>query len=145
QISFEALLEPQDPGTFSYAERYAVAAFVAGVAQSGRAATFYLALLADEAEDDLVAALQQAIAPGTTVGPVQGCEITVFAPQSSLWQLWAAGLDFAHLLTFHPKDASPASIAHLDAACLPADDFVSLSQLIAFLDFQQRVAHGIHL
>lgn|SRR5699024_2066272 len=145
QISFEALLEPQDPGTFSYAERYAVAAFVAGVAQSGRAATFYLDLLADEAEDDLVAALQQAITAGTTTGPFHGGEFTVFDPQSALGQRLAAGLDFAHLLTFHPKDASPASIGHLDAAGWSADDIVSLSQLIAFLAFQQRVAHGIQV
>ncbi|MFZ2599999.1 MAG: alkylhydroperoxidase domain protein, partial [Corynebacterium casei] len=35
QTSFEALLEPENPGDFSYAERYTVAAFVTGISQSG--------------------------------------------------------------------------------------------------------------
>ncbi len=34
QLSFEALLEPAEEGTFPFTERYAVAAFVAGIYQS---------------------------------------------------------------------------------------------------------------
>ena len=58
QISFQALLEPENPGEFTYAERYAVAAFITGISQSDRAAQFYLDLLADESDDALVATVQ---------------------------------------------------------------------------------------
>nr|WP_254056700.1 CMD domain protein [Clavibacter michiganensis] len=47
QRSFEALLEPAEPGAFTYAERYAVAAFVARLHGSDRAAAFYADLLGD--------------------------------------------------------------------------------------------------
>ena len=55
QLSFNALLEPAEPGEFTYAERYAVAAFSAAVYQAGEAADFYFDLLGDEADVDLVA------------------------------------------------------------------------------------------
>jgi len=57
----------------------------------------------------------------------------------------AAALDFAHLLTFHPKDASPAAIGHLQEAGWGEDAVVSLAQLVAFLAFQLRVAHGVRV
>ena len=40
QASFAALLEPSSPGTFSYAERYAIATFVAGIYQAAPAIAF---------------------------------------------------------------------------------------------------------
>ena len=51
QRSFEALLEPAEPGTFPLAERYAVAAFVARLHGFDAAADFYDDLLADEAPE----------------------------------------------------------------------------------------------
>ena len=67
QRSFTALFEPTDPavqGNFSNAERYAVAAFVAGLhggaTAAARATGVYADMLADEVEDtnpDLVAVL----------------------------------------------------------------------------------------
>lgn len=145
QTSFEALLEPENPGDFSYAERYTVAAFVTGISQSGEAAKFYLDLLADESDDALVAAVREAIAAGTTAGPFHQGEFTIFAPESDLGARLAAALDFAHLLTFHPKDADPSAVGHLDAAGWSSDDIVSLAQLISFLAFQQRVVHGLRV
>lgn len=145
QTSFEALLEPGNPGDFSYAERYTVAAFVTGISQSGEAAKFYLDLLADESDDALVAAVREAIAAGTTAGPFHQGEFTIFAPESDLGARLAAALDFAHLLTFHPKDADTSAVGHLDAAGWSSDDIVSLAQLISFLAFQQRVVHGLRV
>lgn len=145
QTSFEALLEPENPGDFSYAERYTVAAFVTGISQSGEAAKFYLDLLADESDDALVAAVREAIAAGTTAGPFHQGEFTIFAPESDLGARLAAALDFAHLLTFHPKDADTSAVGHLDAAGWSSDDIVSLAQLISFLAFQQRVVHGLRV
>src|SRR5690625_2746413 len=112
QISFQALLEPENPGEFTYAERYAVAAFITGISQADRAAQFYLDLLADESDDALVATVQGAIAAGTTTGPFHDGNFTVFDASSALGPRLAAAFDFAHLLTFHPKDASPAAVGH---------------------------------
>lgn len=145
QTSFEALLEPENPGDFSYAERYTVAAFVSGISQSGEAAKFYLDLLADESDDALVAAVREAIAAGTTAGPFHQGQFTIFAPESDLGARLAAALDFAHLLTFHPKDADTSAVGHLDAAGWSSDAIVSLAQLISFLAFQQRVVHGLRV
>ena len=153
QLSFEALLEPDKPGTFTLAERYAIAAYVAGVTQAPAASTFYLDLLADEAPAALVDALRTAIAETLSEtletsgaqGPQWQSDFVVYAPDSALGRRLAAALDFAHLLTIHPKDASPKAIGHLDAAGWSTDDIVSLGQLISFLAFQLRVAHGLQV
>ncbi len=138
QASFAALLEPKEPGTFSYAERYAIATFVAGIYQAPRAVEFYSDLLAEESEE-LAAEVARAVERGITTGPYSGGGFTLFdgSPRH------AAALDFAHLQVFHPKDASPAAIGHLQANGWTNDDIVSLAQLVSFLSFQLRVAHGL--
>ena len=138
QASFAALLEPSTPGTFSYAERYAIAAFVAGVYQATPAVAFYSDLLAEESEE-LAAEISRAVERGVTTGPYIDGDFTLFDGSPRL----AAALDFAHLLVFHPKDASPAAIGHLQAAGWSNDDIVTLAQLVSFLSFQLRVAHGL--
>src|SRR5699024_3099537 len=50
QLSFEALLEPSEPAGFSHLERYAVAAFTAGLLGAPAAEEFYRDLLRDEDE-----------------------------------------------------------------------------------------------
>src|SRR5699024_11988842 len=50
QLSFEALLEPSEPAGFSHLERYAVAAFTAGLLSAPAAEEFYRDLLRDEDE-----------------------------------------------------------------------------------------------
>lgn len=138
QASFAALLEPSAPGTFSYAERYAIATFVAGVYQAAPAVAFYSDLLAEESEE-LAAAIARAVEHGITTGPYIEGGFTLFEGPPRL----AAALDFAHLLVFHPKDASPAAIGHLQAAGWSNDDIVTLAQLVSFLSFQLRVVHGL--
>ncbi|WP_049155848.1 alkylhydroperoxidase domain protein [Corynebacterium aurimucosum] len=138
QASFAALLEPAEPGTFSYAERYAIATFVAGVYQAAPAVAFYSDLLAEESEG-LAAEIARAVKRGITTGPYSDGGFTLFEGSPRL----AAALDFAHLLVFHPKDASPAAIGHLQAAGWSNDDIVTLAQLISFLSFQLRVVHGL--
>ncbi len=151
QRSFSALLEPETPAQldgFSQGERYAVAAFVAGISQAGRAAGFYADLLADEADDALVAAVSRAtaraLASGLASGPRQAADFLTHDDQAAqLGARLAAAFDFAHLLVIHPKDASPAAIGHLHDAGWSEDGIVSLAQLIAFLSFQLRVMHGL--
>lgn len=138
QASFAALLEPAEPGTFSYAERYAIATFVAGIYQATSAVAFYSDLLTEESEE-LAAEIARAVERGITTGPYSDGGFTLFDGSARL----AAALDFAHLLAFHPKDASPAAIGHLQAAGWSNDDIVTLAQLVSFLSFQLRVAHGL--
>ncbi|WKD56941.1 Carboxymuconolactone decarboxylase family protein [Corynebacterium capitovis DSM 44611] len=142
ELSFQALFEPAEEKDLPQAWRYAVATFIAGVSGSSSAARFYRDLLSDEAGEDLITLVNEAIARGTSTGPYTGGEYVVFdGPHAGL----SAALDFAHLLTFHPKDASPAAIGHLQRAGFSDDAIVSLAQLISFVAFQLRVAHGLHV
>src|SRR5229473_7201463 len=62
QKSYLALFEPADIGDVAAADRYAVAAFVAGIHGEPAAASFYLAKLAKAAErSELVEALKAEI------------------------------------------------------------------------------------
>lgn len=142
QRSFEALFEPTDATLIQalpVATRYAVAAFIAGVSGAQRAAAFYTDLLADE-DDTLVAVVEDAVGKGVSAGPYAGGDFVTFG-EGPL----AAAFDFAHLLTFHPKDASPAAIGHLQEAGYNENAIVSLGQLIAFVAFQLRVVHGVRV
>ncbi|MCY1551814.1 CMD domain protein [compost metagenome] len=49
----------------------------------------------------------------------------------------------AHLLVFHPRDASPAALQALLDAGWRTTEIVTLSQLVAFLAFQIRVVIGL--
>ena len=142
QRSFAALFEPANPALIEalpVSTRYAVAAFVAGISGAQRAAEFYADLLADE-DEALVAVVEDAVRAGVSAGPYAGGDFVTFGEG----QL-AAAFDFAHLLTFHPKDASPAAIGHLQTAGYSEDAIVSLGQLISFVAFQLRVVHGVQV
>lgn len=142
QRSFAALFEPTNPlliEALPVSTRYAVAAFVAGISGAQRAAEFYADLLADE-DESLVSVVDKAVAKGTSTGPYAGGDFVTFGDDAL-----AAAFDFAHLLTFHPKDASPAAIGHLQTAGYSEDAIVSLGQLISFVAFQLRVAHGVQV
>ena len=138
QASFSALLEPEDPGNFSYAERYAVAAFTATLFGEEKAADFYSDLLADEADEELIAAVRAASARGASTGPYHDGGFVVFggtgdtgdvaagdvaasdgdaeSGEAALGARLAAAFSWAHLVAFHPKDASPQALGNLDAA-----------------------------
>ena len=97
---------------------------------------------------DLVAAVRAASQRGVSTGPYYQGDFLIFgetAAEAALGKRLAAAFDWAHLLAFHPKDASPQAIGHLDAAGWSATDIVSLSQLVAFLAFQLRVVHGLRV
>lgn len=158
QRSFEALLEPADPGTFSYAERYAVAAFVARLHGFDTATAFYADLLSDESAE-LGAAVAAAAASAQASGPFgayrepglrgESAEGTRWSPDAA--QLAACGarlgaaLAHAHLLVLRPREARPEALRALVGVGWSADDIVSLSQLVAFLSFQLRAAWGLRV
>lgn len=165
QASFAALLEPDNPDNFSYAERYAVAAFTATLFGEEKAADFYFDLLADEADEELIAVVRAASARGASTGPYHDGGFVVFGGTSdtsgtgdvtagdgdadgveaALGTRLAAAFSWVHLVAFHPKDASPQALGNLDAAGWSATEIVSLSQLVAFLAFQVRVVHGLRV
>jgi CMD domain protein len=124
QRSHRALLEPADPGTVPLRERYAIAARVARLHGPGPAAALYLENLHDEDP-----ALAELLAAGERTGETH----------------LDAGLAHADLLVLRPSEAAPAHLRALEAAGWDADGIVTLSQLISFLTFQLRVAHGLRV
>ena len=161
QLSFEALLEPADPKGVSFRDRYAVAAFTAGLLGSARAEEFYRDLLRDEDEsaswavaellDEATAAESarrgpygdfesQALAGENVPGPwFTAAEATA----ERLGEKLTAGLEFAHLLVLHPRDSRPGHLALLLEAGWDEDDIVTLAQLVSFLNFQIRISTGL--
>lgn len=164
QLSFEALLEPEEPGDFSYRDRYVIAAFTAGLLGSTAGEEFYRDLLRDEDEaaawaiaellDDTVVDLD---ATNPVRGPygnygsarlvaenVNGPWLSVGAKaRDTLGPVTSAGIEFAHLLVLHPRDAGPEGLARLLAAGWDEDGIVTLAQLISFLNFQIRLSAGL--
>ena len=55
----------------------------------------------------------------------------------------AAALAHAHMLVFHPRDASAAALQVLLDAGWSNGGIVTLSQLVAFLAFQIRAVAGL--
>jgi CMD domain protein len=155
QRSFVALFEPADHGDVAAADRYAVAAFVAGLHGEATTAGFYLARLAKAAvRPDLVEALKVEIERGKTKGPYgafpagplsvedkSGLIFRVTTPV--LGSKLGAALEHAHLLVFRPRDAAPADMQALLDAGWSSTGIVVLSQLVAFLSFQVRSVAGL--
>ena len=156
QRSFESLLEPINPGTFSFGERYAVATYVTGLHRDQTAFDFYAELLLDDAPGSLRDAVAVAVNEGLSVGPAGTYRETGLVgesqpvpslrhDQAALGGRLAAAFDVAHLMVFHPRDSRPEVLGHLSGAGWSADDVVSLTQLVSFLAFQLRVVHGLRV
>ncbi|HZR73317.1 CMD domain protein [Bradyrhizobium sp.] len=157
QVSYLTLFEPADFGDVSALERYAVAAFVAGVHGEPHVTAFYFNKLGDIARPEFVAALKTEIGRGKTTGPygafpagplsVENKPGLIYrvAPdhQRILGTKLAAALEHAHLLVFRPRDAAPADMQALLDASWTATGIVTLSQLVAFLSFQVRSVSGL--
>lgn len=160
QQSYELLLYPDNPGGhISILERRAVAAFVATLHGEVSVSEHYLELLTSAAPDkpSLVNTVLQEAQRGQTKGPYghypQGplnrededglaFQISDEAHRILEGRLSAA-LEHAHLLVFHPRDASKQALQHLLDAGWVTLGIVTLSQLIAFLTFQIRVVAGL--
>jgi CMD domain protein len=160
QKSYQALLAPKLPGGMTVEERYTVAAFVAGVHRDARILAFYMdGLGAQNPGRDVVEAIMAEIARGAASGPYGRYPrgpLTVEdkagpvhkiseTNRATLGARLSAALEHAHLLIFHPRDASPAALQSLLDAGWSTTDIVTLSQLIAFLSFQIRVVAGLRV
>jgi alkylhydroperoxidase domain protein/CMD domain protein len=149
--------------TFSQRDRFAVAAFVAGVHQQPAVAAFYERALHQQTDGaalgsairwEVEAALRFGFSgpyglypPGPLqVEDVPGPHFRVDIPALHIiGERLAAALEHAHLLVFHPRDASSASLQSLLDAGWSTTDTVTLSQMIAFLAFQIRVVAGLRV
>jgi len=155
QKSYLSLFAPADFGDVAAYERYAVAAFVAGLHDEPTVAAFYLAKLEDRPE--LIEALKAEIERGKTRGPygafpagplsvedTTGLIYRVAADRKpALGVKLAAALEHAHLLVFRPRDAAPEAMQALLDAGWSTNAIVTLSQLVAFLSFQVRSVVGL--
>ena len=156
QRTFEALFEPEDATAMPVAERYAVAAFVAGLHGPSATSDFYAGRMAPEHRTAVLAAISAGAGRGPygrfpagqltredTEGPVFSAGAQAGELAGELGQRLAAALTHAHMLVFAPRDAAPGHLRALEAAGWSADGIVTLSQLVAFLSFQVRVADGL--
>jgi CMD domain protein len=158
QKSYAALFEPVDFGDVAAAERYAVAAFVAGIHGEPAATGFYLAKLAKAADrPELVEALKAEIERARTEGPYGAFPAGPLSAEDKAGMIHrvagdtqrvlgarlAAALEHAHLLVFRPRDAAPAAMQALLDAGWSTTAIVTLSQLVAFLSFQVRSVAGL--
>jgi len=158
QKSYVALFEPVDFGGVSAAERYAVAAFVAGVHDEPATGNFYLAKLANATDRaDWVEPLKAEIERAKTEGPYGSFPAGPLSVEDKTGLIYrvsgdgqrvlgprlGAFLEHAHLLVFRPRDAAPAAMQALLDAGWSTTSIVTLSQLVAFLSFQVRAVAGL--
>jgi CMD domain protein len=158
QASYRALFAPEFPGEFSAMERFAIAAFVAGLHEDADTASFYAArLAASGASSELCRAIDAAIAAAMGQGPYGSYPAGPLsredaagpthcvAPETrhALGARLSAALDHMHLLVFHPRDAAPAALQALLDAGWSTTEIVTLSQIAAFLSFQIREIAGL--
>jgi CMD domain protein len=154
QRSYVALFAPADFRDFAAADRYAVAAFVAGIHGETVAADFYLAKLG---RSTLVEALKAEIERAKTVGPYGAFPAGPLTVEDKVGPIYriggedrrvlgaklSAAFEHAHLLVFRPRDATAAALQALLDAGWSNTAIVTLSQLIAFLAFQVRATAGL--
>lgn len=156
QASFDALFAPVFTAHATQAERELIAAFATRLTGADRTSSFYAerALAADPARVRLV--IDEAVR-ATTTGPF-GSYIEVglqgenedgsrYTPSAdaveSLGVRLAAALAHTHLLVFRPRESGADDLDRLLRAGWDEDGIVTLSQLVSFLAFQQRVITGL--
>lgn len=149
QASHAALFEPLQDETFSRQERFAVAFFVAELQDDEAASRLYATRLgAVSPIRELTGAVRDAAAARRTTGPQNGGHPASAIAQEArevIGNRLLAAFAHAELLVLRPRDASPAALTALSGAGWSTDAIVTLSQLVAFLTFQVRVAAGLRV
>lgn len=157
QASFDALFDPFSVEHVSQAEREIVAAFATRLAGSDDpTAQFYAQRALDLDPERAALALAEA-ADAADAGPfgtytelglqAENTDGLRYAPTdavvSALGERLAAALVHTHLLVLRPREAAGADLGRLLQAGWSADGIITLSQLVSFLAFQQRVITGL--
>ena len=159
QASYDALFAPIDDAEASLGERRLVAAFVTRLAADEATARHYSALRRTRRirrwrprSPERRRPPPRPVPSGSTPRPGSQAENTdgpryraSDAVRDQLGARLAAALEHAHLLVYRPREASRDAIQALVDAGWSADGIVTLSQLVAFLSFQQRVVSGLRV
>jgi CMD domain protein len=160
QASYDALFGTDGTTGVTPAERLAVAAFVALLHDDAPSSGHYLALLRRQPGGDHLAETVQRLAERSrTEGPYgsyppgplsaedrAGPDLAVgFAETAALGARLEAALAHAHRLVFHPRDAQAQHLTALQQAGWSTAEIVTLSQIVAYLAFQIRAAHGLRV
>ena len=160
QASYRALFAPETPGGVTATERFAIAAFVAGLHGEVEITAFYAAgLAASRASAELHGAIDAAAAAARGQGPYGSYPAGPLSREDAagptyrvmpeirgvLGRRLAAAFEHMHLLVFHPRDAAPAALQELLDAGWTTADIVTLSQITAFLSFQIRAVAGLRV
>lgn len=151
QESHDALFSPVDDSAFPLAERYAVAAFATRLSADDALARFYAGLAPADLRGAVLAEAEGSLARGpfgryTEAGLAgESTDGPRYEPvgREALGDRLAAALAHTHLLVFRPREADGAALQLLLDAGWSVDGIVTLSQLVAFLAFQQRVVAGL--
>lgn len=157
QASFDALFAPVSAEEVSQAERELIAAFATRLAgDTDATGTFYAdralavdsqraaLVLAEATEAAVTGPFGSYVEAGLQSENTDGERYTPSAEVAgALGERLAAALVHTHLLVFRPREASADDIQRLVDAGWSADGIVTLSQLVSFLAFQQRVITGL--
>ena len=157
QATYDGLItSPSDLTRASATERGAIGYWVAGLAGSTSLEAHYADLLGGL--DAVVrASVAGALPAARTSGPYGSYPPGPLSAEDEDGPHWtappelraaigdrlAAALEHAHLLTYRPRDASPAALQALLDAGWTTDGVVTVSQLVAFTHFQLRVVAGL--
>jgi uncharacterized protein YciW len=120
----QAIMAPRDPGGLEPGLRAALACRIARHNGDERLAERFLRLA------------------GADAGVASLADPKASAPPDPRLRAIVRHVD---LVTREPKAASSADVEALQAAGVAVDDVVRLSQLVAFVNFQARVAQGLRL
>jgi CMD domain protein len=160
QATYRALFAPEMPGDITVHERFVVGSFVAGLHGEAMIAAFYAAgLAATGASAALREAVDAAVAEAGAHGPYGSYPAGPLSRENTAGPVYRVGaetrrglgprlpaaLAHAHLLVFHPRDATPEALQALLDAGWSTTDVVTLSQIVAFLSFQIRVVAGLRI
>ncbi len=157
QGSAEALFLPVDDAAFPVAERWLVAAFATRLTADDATAAFYAERAGEAAPDEagivIAEAARTAAAgpygryaePGLRDEDAEGPRLRAEDLDPGIAPRLAAALEHDHLLTHRLRETDGAAHDRLLDAGWSVDGIVTLSQLIAFLAFQQRVAAGLRV
>jgi len=154
QASYEALFL-KETEQFRQEERFALALFIAVLHRDEQAQAFYAKKLSQPRGE----IIKQAAATALTQGPYGSYPDGPLSRENSAGLNWQAdetlveklgerlvrALEHAHFLIFHPRDANKNRLEYLIAAGWDTPSIVTLSQLVAFLSYQLRVAHGLRI
>jgi CMD domain protein len=160
QATYRALFAPHAVGNIGLHERFAIAAFTAGLHEATAIATIYVERLVETgASAELKEAIDAAVTEARTRGPYGRYPIGPLSREDSpgpvyrvgpvirraLGRRLAAAFEHVHMLVFHPRDAAPAALQALLDAGWSTTSIVTLSQIVAFLSFQIRVIAGLRV